>query len=124
MTAEAWSAQRDASPAGSVTLPSAVAGRHRARNSWTLGEVLGAAIVEDGRPVAVIAILLGTARANVVQWCNDQLDPWPENFDALTEYLGIDLDGLGILMIRSQIRRAATSGHGALLHPAGRRIAN
>ena len=76
----------------------------------TFGQALVAAIAADGRPVSEIAMLLGASRANVELWCDDVIDPWPENFDALTVYLGIDMDELGSLMIRSQVLRATGAG--------------
>lgn len=89
----------------------------------TLGDVLSAAIQASGRSLAETALMLGTSRANVVQWCGDQCDPWPENFDALTEYLGIDLDELGRLVIRAKVRRAGSGGDDAGGHPSGQRPA-
>jgi len=73
----------------------------------TLGDALCAAMARDGRPVSEVAVMLGASRANLVGWCSDLLDPGPESFDVLTEYLGIDIDELGRLMIRSKVRRAA-----------------
>ena len=99
-------------------------GRHRQLARATLGDVLSNAVDRDGRSFPELALLLGTSHAVVSQWCDDLLDPWPENFDALTEYLGIDLDELGALVIRSQSRRAARTGRAAYRHPSGGRIAN
>ena len=104
------------STAGDGVVPT---GLRLASRRRTLGQVLSAAIRRDDRPLAQVALLLGASRANLVQWCEDLLDPWPENYDALTEYLGIDLDELGALVIRSQIRRFGAGSDGV-----GHRIAN
>ena len=64
------------------------------------------AISERGETLTDAAASMGTARANIDQWTMDLIDPWPENYDALTAYLGVDLDTLGILIIHSQMRRA------------------
>ena len=72
----------------------------------TLGEALLLSISERGHTNHDAAVLMGTARANVHQWTMDLIDPLPENYDTLMEYLGVDLDTLGILIIHSQIRRA------------------
>ena len=90
----------------------------------TFGQTLLAAIASDGRPVAEIALLLGASRANVELWCDDLLDPWPENFDALTGYLGVDVDELGSLVIRSQVRRATGAVGGAGRYAEPHQIAN
>ena len=74
--------------------------------SQTLGEALLLSLSEHGHTIHDAAESLGTARANVHQWAKDLIDPWPENYDALTAYLGVALDTLGILIIHSQIRRA------------------
>jgi transcriptional regulator with XRE-family HTH domain len=72
----------------------------------TLGEALLLSISKHGHTNHEAAAVMGTARANVHQWTRDLIDPWPENYDALTEYLGIELDTLGVLIIHSQMRRA------------------
>jgi hypothetical protein len=72
----------------------------------SLGEALLVSISKHGHTDDDAAALMGTARANVYQWANDLIDPWPENFDALTAYLGVALDTLGVLIIHSQMRRA------------------
>jgi len=86
----------------------------------TFGQTLVAAIAADGRPLSEIALLLGASRANLELWCDDLLDPWPENFDVLTEFLGVDMDELGSLVIRSQVRRAT----GAVRYPQTHQMAN
>jgi len=90
----------------------------------TFGQTLDEAIAADGRTVAEVALLLGASRANVELWCDDLVDPWPENFDALTEYLGVDMDELGSLVIRSQVRRATGEAGGPGRYPEAQRIAN
>jgi hypothetical protein len=97
--------------------------RGRLTRRPTFGQALRRAMAADSRQVAEVALLLGTSRANIELWCDDLLDPWPENFDALTEYLGIDMDELGSLVIRSQVHRVAGEA-GASRYGTGHRIAN
>ena len=116
---------RDEAAAGArPVLTVAPTGPGRLSRRPTFGQTLRRAIAADGRQVAEVALLLGTSRANVELWCDDLVDPWPENFDALTEYLGIGMDDLGSLMIRSQVYRAAGEAHGTARYGTAQRIAN
>ncbi len=76
---------------------------------WTLGDELRAVMAANGHSIQDVAGMTGTSRAYVTGWCEDRLDPWPENVDALTEYLDVDVDVLVALVVRAQIRRAG--GH-------------
>ena len=76
---------------------------------WTLGDELRAVMTANGHSIQDVAGMTGTSRAYVTGWCEDRLDPWPENVDALTEYLDVDIDVLVTLVVRAQIRRAG--GH-------------
>jgi hypothetical protein len=87
-------------------MPTVVVGR-------TLGEALVLAMSERGDTHHDAAVSMGTARANVYLWTDDLIDPWPENFDALTEYLGVEIDTLGGFIIHSQMRRAQLRNRGA-----------
>jgi hypothetical protein len=72
----------------------------------TLGEALLLSISEHGHTNQDAAIWMVTARANVSQWTKDLIDPLPEHYGALTQYLDVELDALGVLIIYSQMRRA------------------
>jgi hypothetical protein len=61
---------------------------------------------EHGHTNKDAAAWMVTARANVSQWTKDLIDPLPENYGVLTQYLDVELDALGVLIIYSQMRRA------------------
>jgi hypothetical protein len=72
----------------------------------TLGKALAVAITAHGHTVEEAARTMGVSRGNIQQWVADLVVPWPENFDALMGYLGVGLDTLGGLVVRTQVRRA------------------
>jgi hypothetical protein len=72
----------------------------------TLGEALLLSMSEHGHTNKDAAAWMVTARANVSQWTKDLIDPLPENYGVLTQYLDVELDALGVLIIYSQMRRA------------------
>jgi transcriptional regulator with XRE-family HTH domain len=81
----------------------------------TLGNVLILAMSRQGHTNHDAAVAIGTSRANIQQWANDLLDPWPENYDSLATYLGIEIDALGMFMIRTQVHRFQLRSQAALL---------
>lgn len=72
----------------------------------THGEALLLSMSEHGHTNKDAAAWMVTARANVSQWTKDLIDPLPENYGVLTQYLDVELDALGVLIIYSQMRRA------------------
>ena len=71
----------------------------------TLGQALIDAFTERGHDEVDAAREIATSRGNVRQWALDLSDPSPDYFDALANYLGLNVDEFGGHILRSQIRR-------------------
>ena len=68
----------------------------------TLPAALRAEIEERGITQADAAVLLGASRANLTRWIKNGQAPRPENYEKLCEFLAVDLDRLGSLIIQTE----------------------
>ena len=73
----------------------------------TLGDALRARMTENGDTFVDVDRFIGAASGTPNRWANDLTIPQAEHFEKLMDYLEIDLDRLGALIVRSAMRRMA-----------------
>ena len=73
----------------------------------TLGDALRARMAENGDTFVDVDRFIGAASGTPNRWANDLTIPQAEHFEKLMDYLEIDLDRLGALIVRSAMRRMA-----------------
>ena len=85
----------------------AVAERRLHNVDQTLGDALRARMAKTGDTFMDVDRFIGAASGTPNRWANDLTIPQAEYFDKLMDYLEIDLDRLGALIVRSARRRLA-----------------
>ena len=73
----------------------------------TLGDALRARMAENGDTFVDVDRFIGAASGTPNRWANDLTIPQAEHFEKLMDYLEIDLNRLGALIVRSAMRRMA-----------------
>jgi transcriptional regulator with XRE-family HTH domain len=78
-------------------------GREKAHDlGMTLPAALRAEIKSRGITQADAADIIGASKANLTRWIKNGQAPRPENYDSLCEFLGVDMDRLGSLIIQTE----------------------
>lgn len=80
----------------------------------TLGDYLTQRIIGNGHTHEEVATELDTIPLKVRWWANDSYAPEPEDFSGLMRYLGVDLNVLKGLILRSQMRHTQRRLRGLL----------
>ena len=71
----------------------------------TLGDMLNLKKAESGLTYRQLDSVLGATANAINRWHEDKASPSAPHFAKLMEYLGVDLDGLGGLVLASELRR-------------------
>jgi len=78
---------------------------HIATRPPTLGDRLDELMWKRDETCEDVALVVGATAAAVGRWAADRLAPEPEQFEAVGRYLGVDVDEVRRLVLRSQMRK-------------------
>ena len=71
-----------------------------------LGERLAKVMESKGHTQREAAAAIGTTAATVNRWLNDLAEPQAENYESLMNYLDVNLNRLGGLILRASLARS------------------